>query len=1103
MISVEFPLAMSQLRGLFDPATLQRGQLYAAEGRVTAIEVSPDDDGMEIEATVAGQGGYYDVGILVIPARARGGSRGSQVRVHTDCSCPVQFGCKHAAAVLIDLSRGRASGPSTPAWQRELGGLLDDLEERTLPQVDQKALALQFDVRELTHRWGNAGVSRLVRLRPLQQGARDNWIKSGVSWRGLPYLHHQGRYVLAHVDALTELAAAASSYYYSDELRDLSDFGPALWPVLRRAQEAGVVFVPGPGVAEVELLEEPAAVTLDALRRPEGIELRPVARCGERTWPADQLVVVGKGHGLAVLEPAASGSEARRSRTADYRLVLGPLERPLPDAVARLLGRDHPIGVPEEDLPSFEADFLPRLRRQLSVGSSDGSVTVPEPARPVLLARVEWRGPGNADFGWAWRYDVGGRLLTYDFHSDDGRQAVRRWDDEQALVARLREELSDAARDQVFDSAGALVAWRALRDVRLLEFDTVVLPELRTLAESDGFALEETGARPDYRPAAGDPELRFDLAEAYPEGRPDTRPTDWLDLDVAIAVDGETLALPTVLEALTRGDSVLFLPSGLHVPTDHPALKQLAGLVADAARITDQPREGLRVGRYDLGMWAELAELGIVDAQAAAWVRNAVALRDLVELPEVDPPQVASELRSYQLTGFRWLAFLWSAGLGGILADDMGLGKTLQTLALVAHARRAGAAPFLVVAPTSVVGAWVEEATRHTPHLSVAAVGAVRSKRGCSLAELAEGADVVVTSYTLYRLEAEDYLALDWGGLVLDEAHHIKNHQSKTYQAVRRLDAPFRVALTGTPFENRLMELWSLLSVVAPGLYPWPGRFAEQVVKPVERLGDPEVLASFRRRIKPFLLRRTKDLVAADLPPKQEQVLHATLNPKHRRIYDTHLQRERQTILGLVEDFDANRIAIFRSLTKLRQLALDPALVDPEHDRVGSAKLDLLVEHLEEIVGEGHRALVFSQFTGYLGRVRSRLEAAGITTAYLDGRTRRRAEVIEGFRSGSDPVFLISLKAGGVGLTLTEADYVFVLDPWWNPATEAQAVDRAHRIGQTRPVMVYRLVATDTIEEKVVALKERKAALFASVVDSDGFLGGGIDASDVRALLDD
>ena len=523
-----------------------------------------------------------------------------------------------------------------------------------------------------------------------------------------------------------------------------------------------------------------------------------------------------------------------------------------------------------------------------------------------------------------------------------------------------------------------------------------------------------------------------------------------------------------MLAALTRQDEFLVLPSGLYVAVDRPEFDRLQEVVALAAQLRDGEPGRVSVGATDLTVWAELAELGVVDAQAATWVERATALRDLTEIPQPDPVGLTTQLRPYQLEGFWWLAFLHQHGLGGILADDMGLGKTLQVLALVQHAVAGGATdPFLVVAPTSVVTAWRQQATAHAPGLRVGVV----SRRTHDVAAIARDHDVVVTTYALLRLEREQFAPLHWGGLVLDEAQQVKNHQSKAYAAVRTLDADFRLAVTGTPFENRLMELWSLLSIAAPGLYPAPRRFRDVVVGPVEKDGDAAALDRFRRRIRPFMLRRTKELVAADLPPKQEQVLEIDLAPRHRKIYDTHLAKERQKILGLVEDFDRNRVAIFSALTKLRQLALDPALVDAEHDRVGSAKLDLLADQLTEVTAEGHQALVFSTFTSFLRRVRERLTAEGIATVYLDGSTRDREAVIEAFRRGDAPVFLISLKAGGVGLTLTEADYVYVLDPWWNPAAEAQAVDRAHRIGQDKHVNVYRLVATDTIEEKVMALQ--------------------------------
>jgi len=369
------------------------------------------------------------------------------------------------------------------------------------------------------------------------------------------------------------------------------------------------------------------------------------------------------------------------------------------------------------------------------------------------------------------------------------------------------------------------------------------------------------------------------------------------------------------------------------------------------------------------------------------------------------------------------------------------------------------------------------------------------------LAEAIGGADLIVTSYTLLRLGGDDYRALPWSGLVLDEAQFVKNHQAKTYAAARRLPARFKLAITGTPVENDLMDLWSLLSIVAPGLFPSPQRFTEHYRTPIERGGDAEVLGALRRRIRPLMRRRTKEQVAAELPPKQEQVLEVALDPKHRRVYDTHLQRERRKVLGLVDDLQRNRFTIFRSLTLLRQLALDASLVDDAYADIRSSKADAFLEHLQEVVAEGHRALVFSSFTGFLGTVRRRLDAEGLPYAYLDGRTRDRQRRIDEFREGGAPVFLISLKAGGFGLTLTEADYVFVLDPWWNPAVEAQAVDRTHRIGQDKTVMVYRLVAADTVEQKVVALQERKRDLFARVLDDDSALAGPLTAEDIRGLF--
>ena len=405
------------------------------------------------------------------------------------------------------------------------------------------------------------------------------------------------------------------------------------------------------------------------------------------------------------------------------------------------------------------------------------------------------------------------------------------------------------------------------------------------------------------------------------------------------------------------------------------------------------------------------------------------------------------------------------------------------------------------MAPTSVVANWAAEAHRFAPDLKVVTVSDTFGRRGGTLAHVTDGADAVVTSYTLLRLDFEAYGGREWAGLILDEAQYVKNHQSKAYQCARRVAAPFKVAITGTPMENNLMELWSLLSIAAPGLFPNPERFKDYYARPIEKSANADLLAQLRRRIRPLIMRRTKEQVAADLPEKQEQVLEVELHPRHRKVYQTHLQRERQKVLGLLDDVNHNRFTILRSLTLLRQLSLHAALIDEELGDVPSAKIDSLLEQIEDVVGGGHRALVFSQFTRFLRMARTRLEASGVECCYLDGSTTNRAAVISSFKDGTAPVFLISLKAGGFGLNLTEADYCFLLDPWWNPATEAQAVDRTHRIGQTRNVMVYRLIASGTIEEKVMALKARKAELFSSVIDSEGAFSSALSADDIRALF--
>ncbi len=1103
MLDLSLHLDDADLRRRFGSATYDRAQDYVRRGKVIACRHDVDPEGnVEVEGDVEGSAAE------VYRCRVSVGHGPQGVWTRGRCSCPVGEGCKHAVALLLTVRARQAADAGARRWERSLSSVLDELEHAAEdPGSRPLALLVELGGRTTTSRyrgWSAEAPPRpgSLRIRPLQRGARDRWVRTGVSWQDLQHAGPRSRtFRPDHLALLAEMVvayrAAQRNLYFggAEPHLVLGSFGDALWGLLDRCVRAGVELVPGTGLASVRLHSSPVSVQVDVQSAADSdAHLRLGVRRDRDWYGAREIDVLGDaGHGVALWRETDPDGRA---------LTLAPLATPAGPEVRRLLGLGEEVVVPAADRSDLLAEYVPRLQRHVPVFSSDGSVAVPEAAEPRLWLSITWREVDEAALTWSWRYRVADDDRVYRIDESRGMRGVRRADLERARMEELTRSLTD---DQVYrlcvDRRRDLgpVAETVLRDVGLIAFVEEVLPGL----EAGGLvAIEETGARPDYQESTEAPVIRFS-APAKAAGDDEGR-TDWLDLEVEIRVGGQHIALAHLLRALTEGVPRIIMKSGLHVRTDHPEFRRLADLVSAAGELREQPRDGVRVHPHDLGAWDELAEVGIVDAQAEQWVRAARALRGVDTLPPVEPVGLKAELRGYQADGFRWLAFLWKVGLGGLLADDMGLGKTLQTLALVAHARAEGSGPFLVVAPTSVVSTWAHEAAAFTPGLAVETVTESHARRGTSVASLAGGADLVITSYTLYRLEVDAYLGCEWGGLVLDEAQTVKNHQGKTYQAVRRLEVPFRLALTGTPMENRLMELWSLLSIVAPGLYPYPRRFVELVANPVERLGDTEALDRFRRRIRPFVLRRTKELVAADLPPKQEQVLEVRLGPRHRRVYETHLQRERQTVLGLVdEDFDRNRIAIFRSLTRLRQLSLDAGLVDEKYDGLGSAKLDVLVDHLQELVAEGHRALVFSQFTSFLRRVRARLDREGIASAYLDGSTRDRGSVVEGFRAGEAPVFLISLKAGGVGLTLTEADYVFVLDPWWNPAVEAQAVDRAHRIGQDRPVMVYRLVAADTIEEKVMALKSRKAALFADVMDGDGSMATTIDAADVRAIFED
>ncbi len=470
------------------------------------------------------------------------------------------------------------------------------------------------------------------------------------------------------------------------------------------------------------------------------------------------------------------------------------------------------------------------------------------------------------------------------------------------------------------------------------------------------------------------------------------------------------------------------------------------------------------------------------------WSHLRALFEDFRGLPTAAlPADLTATLRAYQHEGVAWLGFLRGAGLGGLLADDMGLGKTLQALCAITGRT-------LVVAPTSVVPNWQAELAKFRPSLRVCTYhGSART--------LDPQADVVVTSYALLRLDQDILVQTQWDTVVLDEAQAIKNPDSQVARAAFRLRGDFRLALTGTPVENRLDDLWSQLHFANPGLLGSRAEFTSRWAKPIAA-GDGTAAASLRERTRPFVLRRLKRDVARELPPRTDLVLHCDLRDDERVVYDAVRAATREEVAGR---FGAGNdaLAVLEALLRLRQAACHSALVPGGTDRArASSKLDALLDALDTAVAEGHKALVFSQWTSLLDLAEPHLQTAGIDYLRLDGSTRDRGAVVDRFQDPTGPeVMLISLRAGGTGLNLTAADHVFLLDPWWNPAVEDQAADRAHRIGQDRPVFVHRLVARSTVEEGILALQLRKRELAAAAVDGTG-AATSISRDELLALLD-
>ena len=578
---------------------------------------------------------------------------------------------------------------------------------------------------------------------------------------------------------------------------------------------------------------------------------------------------------------------------------------------------------------------------------------------------------------------------------------------------------------------------------------------------------------------------------------------DWFELHGTVEFgDGLEAKLPALLRALQRGETMVRLGDGSFGLLPEDWLKKY-GLLAS---LGDANEDHLRFKRTQTGVLDALlsAQPEIAFDQVFGRIRQ--QWRSFKGIKPLSPPKTfVGTLRDYQREGLGWFEFLKRFDLGGCLADDMGLGKTIQVLALLEarRVRRPSAnertRPSLVVVPRSLIFNWQQEAACFTPKLKILIhTGVERTKDSAHFDDY----DLILTTYGTLRRDAVHFRDAEFDFVILDEAQAIKNANTESAKAARLLKGKHRLALSGTPIENHLGELWSLFEFLNPGMLGAASVF--KLSTNGSRSPDEETRSLLSRALRPFILRRTKAQVAKELPEKLEQTIYCELERAQRKQYDELRDYYRHSLLDQVQRLGIKRakIQILEALLRLRQAACHPALISKKGEDASSAKLDILIPRLGEVVEEGHKALVFSQFTSFLAIVKARLDREGFVYEYLDGKTRDRRAPVERFQN--DPncsLFLISLKAGGLGLNLTAAEYVFLLDPWWNPAVEAQAIDRAHRIGQSKRVFAYRLIARDTVEEKVLSLQEKKRDLADAIISADNNLIRDITGEDLALLL--
>ncbi len=1069
---------LTDIEATIAPEPLAQGWLWFTEGRVTAPTVQR---GGELVTAVIAQNGGRPLRVYV---RMLG--TGDTLTIDGECSCGKKRNCEHVAAVLLQALH--------------VGQALPDAHNAAAPAQDNAWNPIHSRAKS------NTPVAAQALLYLLHTDRQGVMIEPNVAGR----LEHGGYTLGKPFDPGKATSRTPARFLQPADLEMLTalnrlprtpDSGRPTLETHASDQLMHALLATGRCFLGESDLSTPLRL---GPARPIGFEWliddAAVQRISGQTTPlADRLLPLAKPWYLDSETGECGLVESHLSDALLQELLALPPVGPEQVAqVYKALANAHP-GVSIPTPRTFDVEPTPRVR--------------PLPCLCLVTEELVGREEASSFHDFArLRFDYGG--IEIDPEGPDTRLV----DGRVVRVQRDRKAEEAAVND---------LTARGLERDSACDLDTGVARLTPELDFRFGDAAVWAGFQADHFPTLRDQgwritykNFRHRLYEATQWTCDIERLTqdDWFSIGLGVEVDGQRVdLLPILLDALREFPRGL-LAQGcipienllvpftdeqqetrlLRLPTDRvvPLLQTLLEFY-DHAALVDHT-DHLHVSRVQL---ARLGTLDPVNRQVRAsglrWLGDDEArelierLRDLEGIPEVSPPtDLKAELRPYQRRGLNWLQFLREFRFGGILADDMGLGKTLQVLAHLLLEKTSGRAnrPSLVVAPTSLMFNWLHEVRRFAPRLEVLVLqGPRRKERFAAIAEH----DLVVTTYPLLARDAQELLAQRYHLLILDEAQVVKNPKVRASRVARAIDARHRLCLTGTPMENHLGELWSLYDFLLPGLLGDSKQFQRHFRTPIEKHGSDAVAHRLSCRVRPFLLRRTKQQVAKELPTKSEILQRVVLAGKQRELYETvRLAMHRRVRDEIArQGLARSQIFVLDALLKLRQVCCDPRLVDSERARAvaGSAKLDMLMQLLPAMVEDGRRILLFSQFTTMLGLIEAAVRASGIDYVTLTGQTRDRQTPVQEFQQGAAPLFLISLKAGGVGLNLTAADTVIHYDPWWNPAVERQATDRAHRIGQQQTVFVYKLICQGTVEEKIQAMQQRKQALV------DGLYQGGGD----------